>query len=683
MTAVHIADRKVWVGDQAIPLLSGEVHYWRLDPHNWRPALKRVREMDIHIVATYACWDFHEISPGTFDFRGETDPRRNLTGFLELLAEEGFWIIFRPGPYIYSEWTNGGVPNHAAQYHRLDPEFLKLAEPYMAAVTEAALPYLATRGGKMMMWQADNEIDPWPHLYSEELGLGRKVGPFQEFLRDKYEAVSALNQAWRTQYTTFENARAVSELFTDDPVLMSRYNDFRSFLHDYVNKVAAWATNMYRSLGVDVPIMLNAYSGVGTQRWADMEKIADVVGPDIYPSREFLNRGGTKEHRHVLEAVRYTRTYSRLPYIPEYEAGIWHDWLEDVGTLPPNHYRLICLSALQAGVAGWNWYMLVNRDNWYQSPINEWGRIRPGLFDVFKQITALYHEVDPTTLNRLTNTAVTFDPLQRSTERPGQDLLQSLYDADIDYEFYDLDGGTTDKNLLFYAGGTWLSEAGQRRLVEYVENGGHLVCIGAYPHLDEHLHEVNLLDIPAPDGILSASPKFHLSLFNQQTGETPWIYNYDRVPGEPIRVTRLTMKNHPSEELALQFDLQTGAEYTVGYSIGRGQGRLTIIGMQPTPGLLLALHEQFNVPLPCRAYTSAITTALFSRDGGFYLFASNAGNEDKSTEVVFAPNLFSPGKWSVQDLVSGHMIDMDGASDARINVTLPRKDATIFHLFPK
>src|SRR5437762_13741484 len=101
MTEVTIAERKIRVGDTSIPLISGEVHYWRLDPQSWRGILRRVKEMGINTVATYVCWEFHEIEPGHFDFHGETDPRRDLVGFLDLLTEEGFWIIFRPGPYIY------------------------------------------------------------------------------------------------------------------------------------------------------------------------------------------------------------------------------------------------------------------------------------------------------------------------------------------------------------------------------------------------------------------------------------------------------------------------------------------------------------------------------------------------------------------------------------------------------
>src|SRR5690606_24544546 len=103
-------------------------------------------------------------------------------------------------------------------------------------------------------------------------------------------------------------------------------------------------------------------------------------------------------------------------------------------------------------------------------------------------------------LEKITNTAVTFVPLQRGTTRPGQELLQSIYDADIDYEFFDLDGAVTDKPIVFYAGGSWLSEHGQRNLINYVEGGGHLICVGEIPRLDEHMQPLNLLELPKPDG---------------------------------------------------------------------------------------------------------------------------------------------------------------------------------------
>lgn len=678
MATVRIAEKKLWVDDVSIPLLSGEVHYWRLDPANWQPALHRAREMGLQVIATYVCWDFHELEPGRYDFRGETDPRRDLLRFLDLLTAEGFWIILRPGPYIYSEWRNNGVPDDAAQLHRLDLAFQERARPYMQAVVEVTQPYLATNGGRIILWQADNEIDPWLPWYTEQLGLGQKPGPFHYFLRHRYGDLDRLNAAWGTAYTSIDDARAVSEMFPAQPDLMRRYLDFVRFQHFYVTRVAGWAVTAYREYGVDVPIYLNAYSGVSVQPWGDLESLADLAGPDIYPSRELDLR--TEEHRRMMEAVRYTRTYSALPYIPEFEAGIWHDWLPDVGVLSPNHYRMICLSALLAGAAGWNWYMLVNRDNWYQCPINEWGRTRPDLFEAFQQITALYHEIDPASLVKQTHTAVTFNTLQRGTERPGQDLLQSLYQADIDYEFYDVDQEKCDQPLLLYAGSIWLSERAQEHLKAYVEAGGHLVCVGTYPYLDDNLRPLNLLDVKNPTGIIGGSPGgLWLDVLGKKL-KSFWAFNYAETPGTPVTATRLAPRGQTMEELSLQMGLQAGVQYTIGYTEERGRGRLTVIGLTPSPALLLALYDNWEVGIPSRSLAPQISTALFRRDQEFYLLAINNGNEDKITEVVLAEDFSAFPCWRARNLVSHQEWTINLRESSRLTFPVPRKDGVILQL---
>ena len=123
----YFKGKRLLFNKRTIPMLSGEVHYWRINPQEWRSVLERVKEMGIQMVATYVCWGFHEVAPGELDFTGLSDPRRDLVAFLSLLQEMDFDIIVRPGPYIYSEWKNNGVPDRMAKYHRLDPRFLSEA----------------------------------------------------------------------------------------------------------------------------------------------------------------------------------------------------------------------------------------------------------------------------------------------------------------------------------------------------------------------------------------------------------------------------------------------------------------------------------------------------------------------------------------------------------------------------
>jgi beta-galactosidase GanA len=107
---VKLADRRIWVGEQNRALLSGEVHYWRLDPADWPAVLERVRELGLDVLSTYVCWNFHELEPGRFDFVGDTNPRRDLLGFLDLAQREGFWVLLRPPGYAWWPDCASGKP---------------------------------------------------------------------------------------------------------------------------------------------------------------------------------------------------------------------------------------------------------------------------------------------------------------------------------------------------------------------------------------------------------------------------------------------------------------------------------------------------------------------------------------------------------------------------------------------
>src|SRR5262245_55212485 len=282
MAEVRLAERRIWVGDQDRALLSGEVHFWRLDPSVWQTVLQRVREIGLEVVSTYVCWDFHEVEVGGFDFSGETNPRRNLVGFLELAAREGFWVVLRPGPYVYAEWPNSGIPERTVRWHRLHSDFVAEARVWMSAVVAAVRGYLASRGGPIVMWQADNEADPWFDVYASQLGLADQPGLFHDFLRARYTGVSNLNFAWRSDYSDFNEVRAV--LTASFLPYVGRYLDTCRFRHWYATEVVRWTTAEYRRLGVDVPIYTNTYVDTNVQDWRAIDAVCDLVGPDIYPS---------------------------------------------------------------------------------------------------------------------------------------------------------------------------------------------------------------------------------------------------------------------------------------------------------------------------------------------------------------------------------------------------------------
>ncbi len=179
---IEIKDRKLLRDGEPISLVSAEIHYWRLDPAVWPDMLRAAREMGLDTIAGYVQWHWHEFEPGKYDFSGETEPRRNLVGYLDLVKESGLNLIIRPGPYTFAEWNNYGLPDYVAGFHRLHPEFTRSAGRYIQRVCKVIKPYLATNGGPIIMLQPDNMYDLGQHRYDHPLGLLGGHGVFQEYL---------------------------------------------------------------------------------------------------------------------------------------------------------------------------------------------------------------------------------------------------------------------------------------------------------------------------------------------------------------------------------------------------------------------------------------------------------------------------------------------------------------------
>ena len=648
MRQVTLKQNQIVVGNKKIPLLSGEVHYWRLNPGYWKAVLGQVRDLGINIISTYVPWDYHEYKRGKFDFTGKTDGTRNLKLFLELTRKEGFWVIIRPGPYIYSEWPNDGVPSYAYRYHRLHPKFLEYALAYLKKVCEVIKPYLATRSsGHIILLQADNEIDAWPDIFGQQYGFSGKAGLFQEFIRNRYHhSIEALNRAWETSYKSFEETgpfiacmlKGSHGLPLRGDHELKRNLDYFLFKYDYVVTYGKWCVKAYRQLGINIPIYMNLYPFFYAQDWSEMQKICDFVGIDLYPSSEL--KEDEFEQRKLIDKARFLTSVSQVSYIAEFAAGVWHARHYESGVMTPNHYRLITLSSLLGGVCGWNWYMLVNRDNWYMSPINEWGRKRDELYDVFRDLVRAFRVLKPYELTKLTHVAVTFNPLQYAARTIPKEnkILTALYGADVDYDLFDPQVGLPKRKVIFYSGNQWLSRKAQEHLRRYVVEGGILVAFQDFPRKDEHFAVFNGIGFEEPSRVLfEFKRKFQLSLSRGAELEmVSSVYCFNDVSGKPIQAT-----------------FGGYGKQTIGYVKKIGKGKLVHLGVEPTERLIHELLKSFHMQSYCHSLTKGVNTAMFSRGKKRFIIAVNNGTEDKSATIQFSFPDQSNGKSKVIDVLSG------------------------------
>ncbi len=675
MKKVQIRKNEIYIGNKAVSLVSGEVHYWRLNPSYWKEVLDRVREMGLKTIATYIPWDYHEYKRGKFDFTGQTDQTRNLKAFLDLTRREKFWVIIRPGPYIYSEWPNEGAPAYAYKNHRLHPTFQAQAMNYLERVVKVLKPYFASRkGGHIIMLQSDNEIDPWPDVFGHQYGLDKKPGMFQDFLKDLYNGdLADLNESWGTNYSSFQEAGPfIATMLSGETGLplkgdkeLKRNIDYLRFKYFYSRKVAEWGVQAYRRLGVDIPIYLNLYPFFYAHDWSEMQAASDMVGVDLYPSSELAE--DAFEQRKFIDKIRYLRSVSSVSYIAEFAAGVWHARHYETGVLTPNHYRLLTLSALLGGVKGWNWYMLVNRDNWYMSPINEWGRVRGELYEVFKQMVRIFNEIHPPSLSGIADVAVTFNPIQyaaRTFSHTGS-ILSSLYESDVNYELWDPRTGKCGKKFLFYSGNQWLDARAHQNLRRFVEDGGTLVAFRNFPRKDDRFMPCDVIGFEEPRSTLfEFKRQFKIKL------------DKDR-PEIPI-ISSVYTFSEDVEGKQITADFGAYGKNVIGYIKKIGKGRIIHLGFEPTRELVMEILNYLKVPLATYSVTRDIHTALYKRGNVHYLIAVNNGDEDKSASIYMPALTVKRGKMKVYDLVTGKREVCSYERRKPFTCEIPRKDGKVF-----
>jgi len=192
-------------------LYSGEIHYFRIEPNEWRDRLIKAKSLGLNTVSTYIPWRWHEIesphdgNPPQFDFTGTTDSRRNLIRFIEETEKCKLDLILRLGPISNGEMRFEGLPDRIAKdprtvespesalHHTTAPNylataFLKPALEWLNSLLPIVVKYQSTNGGPVTMVQLDNEIG-MVHWIG---GLTLNSRVFAEYFRRlKRDAVSA------------------------------------------------------------------------------------------------------------------------------------------------------------------------------------------------------------------------------------------------------------------------------------------------------------------------------------------------------------------------------------------------------------------------------------------------------------------------------------------------------------
>src|SRR5262245_33702714 len=110
------------------PVITADFDYFRLAREKWELMLTRLTQAGVsHLILTIP-WGFHEIVAGTADLTGSTQPRRNVTGLVDLCAALKFNCLLKLGP-LHSD--------HGLLHRGLPSWLVRNEEQLEAALPEA------------------------------------------------------------------------------------------------------------------------------------------------------------------------------------------------------------------------------------------------------------------------------------------------------------------------------------------------------------------------------------------------------------------------------------------------------------------------------------------------------------------------------------------------------------------
>jgi len=286
-------------------IFSGSLHYFRHpSPEVWRDRLRKIKALGMNAVDIYFYWGYHSPAEGEYDFSGPRDVDR----LLDLIEEEGLYLIGRPGPYICSEVDGGGFPGWLLAKNLnfrckrdgkfvYDPEYMKYARQWF----EQIVPKIARRGN-LLLFQIENEY----HFMPTPRGALAQVLKFcQKHFGSNFIFNLQMN-------ALVQNA-----------LLFMHRRSFKSAGYRHSNRYFQELYAMARELGVKAPIFHNDVE-MASSRMMDV----DIAAIDTYPVKAFDRdwRGGGNPFAFVdlFEEAHNAHGKPCPLFVAEYQGG-WFD----------------------------------------------------------------------------------------------------------------------------------------------------------------------------------------------------------------------------------------------------------------------------------------------------------------------------------------------------------------------
>lgn len=453
---------------EVVPLRAGAVHYFRLEPSAWRPALKALVAMGLRFVETYVPWQVHESGgegePPRYHFEGRLDVR----AFLREAHALGLYAIVRPGPHINAELTDFGLPERivwSAECQARSPRnnpvllpvaprafpvpsyaseaFLREAETWLAEVASQLEP-LVWPEGPIVLAQIDNE----GAMYFRDGAYDQDYHPdavaqYRALLRERYKNREALARAHGTPQVGFDDALPPVRYDARAADDLPRHLDWVAAQEQILARAFARMRRALVEGGLAVPTFHNLPPAESATP-LHPARIRREGGLDLV-ALDYYHPAG--DHRAILRRTTELAATSDGLGVPAFGAEMGAGAPPYVPPLDERDARFTLLSALAYGLRGFNVYMAVDRDRWLGAPVDRHGHARP-FAQFFSDLSAALDRVRfpelvrhaparllaPRGMRRLARIMHAFGPASQTLFRMlGGGVRETVVEDDIDF----------------------------------------------------------------------------------------------------------------------------------------------------------------------------------------------------------------------------------------------------------
>ncbi|KAJ7639434.1 glycoside hydrolase family 35 protein [Roridomyces roridus] len=339
-TAVEWDEYSFFILGNRTFIQSGEFHMWRLPvPSLWRDIVQKAKAAGLNAISVYFHWGMTNPRPGEVDLTGIND----FQPFFDAAKEEGLWVIARPGPYINSETSTGGIPGHVAwlpgnppwnpyngELRSNDTFYQNAWQDYWTSVITLIAKNQITQGGPIILLQIENE-------YYNGAGQNEYVSS----LRSRAVDLGVVIPTFVNDAGEFSNLLGTTDLYGFDAYPFSASNCGNANPSVWRPIVTTWR-DYFDTVAPTQPHFFPEFQGGSADNWGSVGGYATC--------REFVNTQFQRVFYHQMWASGATAenyymfyggtTWAQLPYSQGYTSYDYGAPVDEQRMLTEKHGEL-------------------------------------------------------------------------------------------------------------------------------------------------------------------------------------------------------------------------------------------------------------------------------------------------------------------------------------------------------